>query len=291
MWEYFPLILGGETGKGEASRVSERSQGVAKPNFAVLDMERQNTSKVDPIQGAGCRNVSGAAGAGSARRYFGVIVALLLVADIGAVRAARTPDLSNESEIAADAVSALPSYGGTPAGRPQNTESNGPAQAQGHTPVSDGVAPAAQLPNGASSIIETYGDWIVRCVLENGVKLCTLSQTQNTKDTGQRIFAIELLPRNGKTEGNILMPFGLELNAGASLKLDGKDLEQERFSTCAPQGCLLPVSFPSVVTDAMGRAKTLTVAAQNVNGGQAVIFNAPLNGFAAALDRTIQLGS
>lgn len=131
---------------------------------------------------------------------------------------------------------------------------------------------------------------MVKCVLDNGVKLCTLGQTQNNKDTGQRIFAIELLLRNGKAEGNILMPFGLELNAGATLKLDGKDLEQERFSTCAQQGCLLPVSFPPVVTDAMSRAKTLTVAAQNANGGQAVIFNAPLNGFAAALDRTIQLG-
>lgn len=51
------------------------------------------------------------------------------------------------------------------------------------------------------------------------------------------------------------MPFGLKLEAGAILKLDDKDLGQGvRFSTCVPQGCLLPVSFPSVATrcDAQG---------------------------------------
>ena len=78
---------------------------------------------------------------------------------------------------------------------------------------------------------------------------------------------------------------------GAVVKLDGKDLEQTRFSTCTAQRCLLPVSFPTAVTDTMSRAKTMTVAAQNLNTGQAVVFTVPLNGFAAALERTIQLAS
>ncbi|MGY2990151.1 invasion protein IalB [Bradyrhizobium sp. USDA 4508] len=86
------------------------------------------------------------------------------------------------------------------------------------------------------------------------------------------------------------MPFGLKFDAGAVLKLDGKDLEQTRFSTCTAQGCLLPVSFPTAVTDTISKAKMLTVAAQSISNGQAV-FNVSLNGFAAALERTIQLGS
>jgi invasion protein IalB len=32
-----------------------------------------------------------------------------------------------------------------------------------------------------------------------------------------------LTPKDGKTTGNILMPFGLKLEAGAVLKLDDKD--------------------------------------------------------------------
>jgi invasion protein IalB len=78
---------------------------------------------------------------------------------------------------------------------------------------------------------------------------------------------------------------------GRSVSRDAKDLEQTRFSTRTAQGCLPPVSFPTVVNDTISRAKTLTVAAQTISNGQAVVFNVPLNGFAAALERTIQLGS
>jgi len=226
--------------------------------------------------------------ASAARRHLRAIVALVLVADIGAAEATRSPNLSNMSE--AGVVVVLPSYGVAPSRR-QSVDSRAPADVLGQTPAVDGVVPGAQLPNGASAITETYGDWIVKCVIDNGVKLCTLSQMLSTKDTGQRIFAIELVPRDGKTEGNMLMPFGLKLDAGASLKLDGREFEQARFSTCTAQGCLLPVSFLSVVTDTMSKAKTLTIAAQSINNAQAVIFNVPLNGFAAALDRTVQLGN
>lgn len=151
---------------------------------------------------------------------------------------------------------------------------------------------SVQLPNGASSITETYGDWTVNCGIDNGVKLCALSQAQGNKETGRRTFAIELrTPKDGKTEGTILMPFGLKLDAGAVLKLDDKDLGKGLgFSTCVPEGCLLPVSFPTVATDAMKTAKTLTVASLNLGNGQAVTFNISLNGFAAALDRVAQLG-
>lgn len=153
-------------------------------------------------------------------------------------------------------------------------------------------AASAQLPNGAASITETYGDWTVDCRLNDGQKLCVISQAQGNNQTGQRSFAIELrAPKDGKAEGTILMPFGLKLDAGGILKLDDKDLGQGvRFSTCVPQGCLLPVSFPAVATDAMKKAKTLTVASLNLSSGEAVTFNISLNGFAAAIARVTDLG-
>ncbi|QPF88260.1 invasion associated locus B family protein [Bradyrhizobium genosp. L] len=206
--------------------------------------------------------------ANRAQRYSRAIVALVLVANIGSAQAARTSAMSAD----ASTVSI-------------------PIGARSQTSTADGGARGVQLPRGASAISETYGDWIVKCLVDNGTRLCTLSQTQLAKETNQQVFAIELLVRDGKTEGNMLMPFGLKLDAGATLKLDGKDMERARFSTCTAQGCLLPVSFPTAVTDTMSRAKTLTVAAQNISNGQPVVFNVPLNGFAAALERTIQLGS
>ncbi|WP_247838303.1 invasion associated locus B family protein [Bradyrhizobium sp. 200] len=127
----------------------------------------------------------------------------------------------------------------------------------------------------------------------DGQKQCLLSQAQGNNQSGQRIFAIELRPpADGKTEGTILMPFGLNLDSGAILKLDDRDLGKGlRFSTCVPQGCLLPVSFPTVATDAIRKAGKLVVASLNLSSGDAVTFNVSLNGFGAALDRTSQLAS
>lgn len=166
----------------------------------------------------------------------------------------------------------------------------GPARAQGPS-VQQPAAPTAALPNGASSINETYGDWTVDCRIVNAQKQCLLVQAQRNRETGQRIYAIELRPpADGKTEGTILMPFGLNLDVGAILKLDDKDLGKGlRFSTCLPQGCLLPVSFPTVATDAMRKGAKLVVASLNLDSGEAITFNVSLNGFGAALDRVVQL--
>ena len=204
------------------------------------------------------------------------------------------------------ATPAKPRKPNPPAAKPRQAPPKPVAQTPVAPPVAPPAAPVAmpapatpaaagspaQLPNGASSIVETYGDWTVNCGIENATKLCILSQAQGNKETGQRTFAIELrAPRDGRSDGTVLMPFGLRLESGAVLKLDEKDLGQGlRFSTCIPQGCLLPFSFPAVVTDAMKNAKMLAVVSQNLANGQAVTFNISLNGFAAALARSIQLG-
>jgi invasion protein IalB len=150
---------------------------------------------------------------------------------------------------------------------------------------------AQQLPNGASSINETYGDWSVNCRIIEGQKQCLLGHAQGNGQTGQRVFVIDLrAPKDGKTEGTIVMPFGLKLDSGAVLKLDDRDLGQGlRFSTCVPQGCLMPVSFPAAATDAMKKGKTLTVASLNMSNSEVVSFNIPLEGFAAAIARIADL--
>ena len=153
-------------------------------------------------------------------------------------------------------------------------------------------APSTEtLPNGATSINEVFGDWTVECRITDGRKACALSQAQGNTQTNQRVFAIELqAPKDGRTEGAILMPFGLKLDNGAVLQLDDRNLGQNlRFSTCYPQGCLLPVSFPTVATDAMKSAKTLTAAALNLTNGNPVSFNVSMNGFSAALARITEL--
>jgi invasion protein IalB len=164
------------------------------------------------------------------------------------------------------------------------------AQAQ-QPAVQQPATSAATLPNGASSVNETFGDWTVDCRIVERRKQCVLSQAQGNKETGRRVYAIELNPAvGGKIEGTILMPFGLNLDAGAVLKLDDKDLGKGlRFSTCVPQGCLLPVNFPAAATDAMRKGTKLVVASLNLSSNEAVTFNVSLNGFGPAVARATEL--
>jgi invasion protein IalB len=147
------------------------------------------------------------------------------------------------------------------------------------------------LPGGASSIQETFGAWNVSCRIAEGRKVCTFSQARGNQQTGQRSFAIELRPpRDGKTEGVLVLPFGLAFAAGVKLALDDKALGQAiPFSTCVPDGCLVPVSFPTVATDAMKSAKALTITATPSGNAEPVTFAVSLEGFTAAHARTSDL--
>jgi invasion protein IalB len=150
---------------------------------------------------------------------------------------------------------------------------------------------AASLPNGASSINETYGDWVVDCRVIEGQKQCLIVQAQINNQTRQRMFEIQLrAPKDAKTEGTVLMPFGLKLDSGAIVTLDDKDIGQPlRFSTCTPQGCLLPVSFAAATVDSMKKSKTLSIASLNISNGEVVAFKISLEGFAHASARVTEL--
>jgi invasion protein IalB len=72
------------------------------------------------------------------------------------------------------------------------------------------------LPGGASSLQETYQDWGLARQSTPKV-VCAVSQ-QQSQQNGQRVLAIEL--RRGETDavaGNLVLPFGLLLDAGATL--------------------------------------------------------------------------
>jgi invasion protein IalB len=189
-------------------------------------------------------------------------------------------------------VAAVATLGATASSAQQQLPSAPRATRAAQAPaVQQPAAPMAMLPNGASSINETYGEWTVDCRIVDRQKQCVLSQVQGNRETGQRRFGIELRsPKDGKTEGIVVMPFGLNLDAGALLKLDEKELGKGlRFSTCVPQGCLLQVSFPTVPTDAMRRGTKLVVASLNLSTNEPITFNVSLNGFGATLTRATEL--
>lgn len=149
---------------------------------------------------------------------------------------------------------------------------------------------AAPLPGGASTLQETYEDWTVSCQSQKETSVCAIRQDQNSSQTGQRVLTAEL--RNiagGKVEGVLLMPFGLDLAKGATLKIDEAAGPNLVFSTCLPQGCLAPISFDAKQAAALKAGSNLNVTATALSPSQPVAFKVSLKGFGAALDRIVAL--
>ncbi|ACL56691.1 invasion associated locus B family protein [Methylobacterium nodulans] len=157
-------------------------------------------------------------------------------------------------------------------------------------PASAPAAAPSGWPPGASAVSEVYGDWTINCTRESAARRCALSQAQGEAQTGRRRFSIELRPpENGRSEGVILMPLGLALEPGVTFKLDDATLGKGApFSTCVAAGCVVPISFPTIATDAMKTAVALRITGTKPNG-EAETITVPLAGFAAALARVALL--
>ena len=157
------------------------------------------------------------------------------------------------------------------------------------------LAPAAfaqsALPNGASSLQETYQDWHVACNQRDKAPSCALSQDQ-TQQNGQRLLAVEMQMRpDGSALATLLLPFGIALDSGVTPNIDDQPpLKPVRFRTCLPNGCiaLLPIDAPTLAKLRTGSRLNLKVVA---DGGNALGFQVSLQGFSAAADRVVALAS
>ena len=182
-----------------------------------------------------------------------------------------------------------------PAPKPKE-EAKEPAGAATGGPVLEPAAAAsgpAQWPAGARSVSESYGDWTMNCNREEARTDCVIIQSQGDRRSGKRLFSVELrTPKDGKTEGLILMPFGLQIEPGVTFKLDDRALGKGApFSTCVADGCLVPISLPTLATDTMKTAQNLTVTAKKPDVEEPQVITVPLSGFAAAFARASAFGS
>lgn len=153
------------------------------------------------------------------------------------------------------------------------------------------AAPASTLPGGASSLQETYQDWQVACVQQEAGKRCAMLQ-QQAQQNGQRILSVELVPAAGQNVlgGALVLPFGLALEAGVTLQVDETGAPQpQRFSTCLPAGCLVPLSFNEAMLGGLRSGTALNVNATAMANGQPVALSVSLAGFSAALERAQSL--
>lgn len=148
------------------------------------------------------------------------------------------------------------------------------------------------LPGDAQSLNEEHGDWTVSCRVGQAEKLCVMSQTLADSDSGRPVLSLELaIPASDRAEGMLLLPFGLRLAAGASFKVDGASLSENRpFLTCVATGCLVPVIFEAAQLGVLRAGTELVIAGVSAGSGEPIELKVSLSGFSRAADRSLELG-
>ena len=155
------------------------------------------------------------------------------------------------------------------------------------------AAQDASLPNGATSINETYGDWALRCAIDHQTEkpavVCDVTQTLIDQKSRKRVLGIGFRPNNGGIKGNLVMPFGLDLAKGVTMSIDAGPVSTPyAFKTCLPAGCIVPIDWASSTVKVLRTSTTLKVGATGDNSKPAE-FKLSLKGFSDALDRAIAL--
>lgn len=157
--------------------------------------------------------------------------------------------------------------------------------------VTTACVEAEPLPGGSNSLMETYDDWSVVCQVQSDVTSCAVRQVQTSKQTNQTVLAIEVLGTSKeKVSGFMLLPLGLVLASGAQLKIDEGDAGAAiAFSTCLPQGCVVPLDLDSDMTARLRAGKTLTINMVATDSNRSLALPVSLKGFSNALNRVADL--
>ncbi|MHC5307682.1 invasion associated locus B family protein [Bartonella sp. LJL80] len=146
----------------------------------------------------------------------------------------------------------------------------------------------ATLPNGASSLTETYGLWTVNCAVQNGEKMCAMIR-QEVNAQNQPVLSMNVsTAADGNVSGVLVVPFGILVSKPVRLQVDdSKVVVDTSVRTCMPAGCIVPIAFDKNAVAGLRAGKQLKLTATSAGNGEPVLDNlfVQLDGFGGALDR------
>ena len=96
---------------------------------------------------------------------------------------------------------------------------------------------------------EVYGDWAVRCVEREALPPCDMVQFATRNESGEPVmqFSVAHAGRNASYGIQIMVPLGVRLSTGVTIRVDGgPPLADFQFTRCEVTGCFIE----RVVTDA-----------------------------------------
>ena len=158
-----------------------------------------------------------------------------------------------------------------------------------------GLATAAPAQGeGPDTLVETYRDWVVRCVADAGGRVCEMTQELRQREGGQRVLALGVrrAPEGEAAEGQLTAvgPFGVRLADGLVLALPsenaapGDALARLPFVTCLPDGCVAVLPVEPALLEALRAAPSVEAVLTDL-GGDSLRVSLSLAGFGAAWDR------
>lgn len=143
-------------------------------------------------------------------------------------------------------------------------------------------ASSAQAQNPHGQIFEA---WRVQCNSPTGAPaVCQMFQNIVVKDSGEPVLRF-FVGYQGDSEtpiGVLVVPLGVNLPSGITLKIDDGQAYQLAIEVCLPNGCRARFGFDQNFLDLFKRGSSGTVS---FVGGNRQPFNVPisLKGFTAAL--------
>lgn len=142
-----------------------------------------------------------------------------------------------------------------------------------------------------SSLTETYGDWVVRCVSPVApegqpapARVCEMTQELQQQNTGQRVLAVSVQKTESATRLTVVAPFGLLLSEGVKVSVADVALVSADFKTCLPAGCIAVSDLDEAALTALAAGDQAVVAMVGTDT-QPVNINVSLKGFTTAWNR------
>ena len=158
-----------------------------------------------------------------------------------------------------------------------------------------------------SSFSETYGNWTVRCAVEEarqgdeaesesgeGRRQCVMEQRFFWRDAEsgqtQPLLTVTLVPSpaDGRMEAVVLAPFGLRFDSGLRLRADDAGTVVLAFETCFVDGCIARGPLGPVAVESFRAGVVLHVEAEPAAGGDSFLLEGSLNGFTHANERLLE---
>lgn len=137
-------------------------------------------------------------------------------------------------------------------------------------------------------LTEVFGDWTVRCRTTDSGSDCRAQQIRTQGGNKVQTLAIYLRTSDEGDRATVVVPLGVALPAGMTIKVGDDTVAKAGFAICRQAGCVAQMPLDGSMLSAFRAGATGTVAVMSGNGAP-VELPISLAGFSRAWERLGEL--